>query len=472
MNQPNYVSTNPASGEVSAHFDFASDEAVEQALVTGDEAYRSWRQVSVQDRADAACQVGELFRERAQELARIAVEETGKPLYEALEEVEFCEAIFVYYGKHGPALAADRSIETSTGDRAVVEKRPIGLLLGIMPWNFPYYQVARFAAPNAVAGNTVILKHAETVPRCAQALQSLFDDAGIPAGVYQNLCASHDQIEHIIADRRVQGVSLTGSERAGSAVAALAGRHLKKCVLELGGSDPYIVLDADDIAATATQAWQTRLYNTGQACNSNKRMIVMDGIYEPFVHKLIELARKMEPGDPTNLDDSAYAPLSSTSAVQDLVDLVDLVEDAVRKSATLHVGGEKGAEKTAYYAPGVLTGVTPHMRAFREELFGPVAVDYSVSSEDEALRLANNSEYGLGGAVFSSDENRAIRVAQGLEVGMVNVNTPAGEGAGIPFGEVKRSGFGRELGPGGMDEFVNKRLFYVKNVQESEPNKL
>jgi succinate-semialdehyde dehydrogenase/glutarate-semialdehyde dehydrogenase len=469
MNQPNYVSTNPASGEVAAHFDFASDEVVEQVLVTGDEAYRSWRQVSVEDRADAACKVGELFHERSQELARIAVEEMGKPLHEALEEVEFCEAIFGYYGKQGPTLAADQSIETSTGDRAVVEKRPIGLLLGIMPWNFPYYQVARFAAPNAVAGNTVILKHAETVPRSAQALQSLFDDAGIPAGVYQNLFASHDQIEHIIADRRVQGVSLTGSERAGSAVAALAGRHLKKCVLELGGSDPYIVLDADDIAATATQAWQTRLYNTGQACNSNKRMIVMDGVYEPFVDKLVELARRMEPGDPANLGDTAYAPLSSTSAVQNLV---DLVEDAVRKGATLHVGGERGAEGTAYYAPGVLTGVTPHMRAFHEELFGPVAVVYSVSSEDEALRLANNSEYGLGGAVFSSDENRAIRVAQGLEVGMANVNTPAGEGAEIPFGGVKRSGFGRELGPGGMDEFVNKRLFYVKNVQESEPNKL
>lgn len=295
--QPAYASTNPATGEVAATFDFATDAAIGEALAAGHRAFLDWRTLTVQERAALAKRIGGLFAERCDELAQIAVEEMGKPLGEAVEEVEFCQAIFDYYAEHGPDLAADQPITSFSGDQAVVEKRPIGLLLGVMPWNFPYYQVARFAAPNMVLGNTMLLKHAESVPRCAEAIQRLFDDAGVPAGVYQNVFATFGQVEQIIADPRVQGVSLTGSERAGSRIAALAGQHLKKCVLELGGSDPYVVLDADDVAAAATQAWETRIYNTGQACNSNKRMIVMDDVYEPFVARLTELAGGLNPGD-------------------------------------------------------------------------------------------------------------------------------------------------------------------------------
>lgn len=450
--QPAYASTNPATGEVAATFDFATDAAIGEALAAGHRAFLDWRTLTVQERAALAKRIGGLFAERCDELAQIAVEEMGKPLGEAVEEVEFCQAIFDYYAEHGPDLAADQPITSFSGDQAVVEKRPIGLLLGVMPWNFPYYQVARFAAPNMVLGNTMLLKHAESVPRCAEAIQRLFDDAGVPAGVYQNVFATFGQVEQIIADPRVQGVSLTGSERAGSRIAALAGQHLKKCVLELGGSDPYVVLDADDVAAAATQAWETRIYNTGQACNSNKRMIVMDDVYEPFVARLTELAGGLNPGD--------YSPLSSRTALDRLKEVVD---DAVAQGATLHAGGLVGDGPGAYYSPAVLTGVTPQMRAYREELFGPVAVVYKVSSDEEALELANDTDYGLGGAVFSSDVDRATRVAARLDVGMANVNTPAGEGAEIPFGGVKRSGFGRELGPLGMDEFVNKRMFYVKS---------
>jgi succinate-semialdehyde dehydrogenase/glutarate-semialdehyde dehydrogenase len=457
--QPAYASTNPATGEVTATFDFTTDDAIESALAAGDAAFLSWRELAIEERAAVTKKIGDLFAERSDELARIAVEEMGKPLGEAVEEVEFCQAIFGYYAEHGPGLAADQPITSFSGDEAVVQKRPIGLLLGVMPWNFPYYQVARFTAPNLVLGNTMLLKHAESVPRCAEAIQRIFDDAGVPAGVFQNVFATFAQIETVIADPRVQGVSLTGSERAGSTIAALAGKHLKKCVLELGGSDPYVVLDSDDVEAAATQAWETRIYNTGQACNSNKRMIVMDDVYEPFVGKLVDLASGLQPGDPTSPADGTFAPLSSRVALERLKEVVD---DAVAHGAQLHVGGESGEGPSAYYSPAVLTGVTPEMRAYREELFGPVAVVYKVSSDEEALRLANDTPYGLGGAVFSSDSDRAARVAAGLDVGMANVNTPAGEGAEVPFGGVKRSGFGRELGPLGMDEFVNKRLFYVK----------
>jgi len=340
----------------------------------------------------------------------------------------------------------------------MVQRLPIGPLLGIMPWNYPYYQIARFAAPNLMLGNTIVLKHAESVPKCALAVQQIMADAGLPEGAYVNVFASHAQIEQIISDPRIAGVSLTGSERAGAVVASIAGKNLKKCVLELGGSDPYIVLDTDDVAAAADLAWETRISNTGQACNSNKRLIVMDDVYDGFVARLTELAKDLRPGNPAEPSQGTFAPLSSRSAAENLA---EQVEDAVSKGATLHAGGVLGEGPAAYYSPAVLTGITKDMRAYREELFGPVAAVYSVSSDDEALALANDSDYGLGGAVFSTDTERATKIASRLEVGMSNVNTPAGEGAEVPFGGVKRSGFGRELGPLGMDEFVNKRMFYV-----------
>jgi succinate-semialdehyde dehydrogenase/glutarate-semialdehyde dehydrogenase len=263
----------------------------------------------------------------------------------------------------------------------------------------------------------------------------------------------------MIADPRVQGVSLTGSERAGAAVAAEAGRHLKKVVLELGGSDPYIVLDTPDVDGAAETAWATRMENVGQACNSNKRMIVMDDVFEDFVAGLTKRALEMTPRREGAGGEAQYAPMVSRRAAENLL---EQVQDAVEKGATLHAGGTLADGPGAYFAPAVLTGVTPEMRAYREELFGPVAVVYQVSSDEDAVRLANSVDYGLGGAVWSSDEERAVKVASQLEVGMANVNTPAGEGVDLPFGGTKRSGFGRELGPLGIEEFVNKRLFYVQ----------
>jgi succinate-semialdehyde dehydrogenase/glutarate-semialdehyde dehydrogenase len=448
---------NPATGVVVEEFPTATDAQVQDALAAAHDAFLSWREVPIAERARIVGRVGELFTERADELAAIITEEMGKPLAESRGEAGFCTEIFHYFATEGPALAADREIRAIGGGRAVIEKRPVGALLGIMPWNYPYYQVARFAAPNLVLGNTIVLKHAETCPRSALAIQAIMDEAGVPAGAYVNVFASHDQVEQIIADERIQGVSLTGSERAGAIVGALAGKHLKKAVLELGGSDPWVVLDSADVKASAAAAWATRMENTGQACNSNKRMIVMEDIYDEFVAALTNQARDLKPGNPAEQAPGTFAPLSSRAAAEALA---EQLRDAVNKGATLHAGGQLLDGPGAYLAPAVLTGVTPGMRAWHEELFGPVAVVYKVASDEEALALANDTPYGLGGAVFSTDPDRARKIAERLNVGMANVNG-VGEGADLPFGGVKRSGFGRELGPLGMDEFVNKRLFYI-----------
>lgn len=453
-----YRVINPANGTVVQEYPTATDAQVQDALASVGDAFNSWQHVPIAERAAVVSRIAELFLERKEELAAIITEEMGKRFSESVGEAEYCAEIFSYYAQEGPGLAADQPIKAIGGAQAVIQKRPLGPLLGIMPWNYPFYQIARFAAPNLMLGNTVILKHAESVPGSALAVAQLLKDAGVPDGAYVNVFATHDQVETIIADPRIAGVSLTGSERAGAVVASIAGKNLKKCVLELGGSDPYVILDTDDAAAAADTAWETRIGNTGQACNSNKRMIVMDDVFDDFVARLTEHAMDLRPGDPAAEEEGTFAPLSSRAAAEKLA---EQVKDAVDKGATLHAGGVLGEGPAAYYSPAVLTGITKEMRAYGEELFGPVAVVYKVSGDDEALTLANDTTYGLGGAVFSTDPERATKVAQRLEVGMSNVNTPAGEGAEVPFGGVKRSGFGRELGPLGMDEFVNKRMFYV-----------
>jgi len=456
-NTPPYQVTDPATGEVTEKFPFATDAEVEQALAAATSAFAEWRKRPVAERAAIVKRVAELFTERAADLAALITKEMGKRPAQAVGEAEFCTDIFGYYADNGPGLLADKPLPGR--DNARVEYKPVGPVLGVMPWNYPYYQIARFAAPNLIVGNTVILKHAENCPTSALAVAQIMKDAGVPEGVYVNIFATHEQVATMIADPRLRGVSLTGSERAGTVVAAEAGRNLKKVVLELGGSDPYIILDAPDVESAAETAWATRMENVGQACNSNKRMIVMDNVYDDFVAALVKRAAAMTPRPTGDDSDEAYSPMVSRKAAENLL---AQVQDAVSKGATLHVGGTLTEDKGAYFAPAVLTGVTPEMRAYKEELFGPVAVVYKVGNDDEAVNLANVVDFGLGGAVWSTDEERATKVAEQLEVGMANVNTPAGEGADLPFGGTKRSGFGRELGPLGIDEFVNKRLFYIE----------
>ena len=453
-----YRVQNPATGEVLETFEAATDAQVEEALASADAVYREWRERSVQERAAVVKCVAELFEERKEELARLIAVEMGKSIAEAIDEVEFARSIIDYYAVHGPSLITDHEIPSTVPGKAFIEHLPVGTLLGVMPWNFPYYQVARFAAPNLVLGNTILLKHADICAGSALAIQDIMEEAGVPVGGYQNVFASHDQISTIIADPRVQGVSLTGSERAGAIIGAQAGKHLKKCVLELGGIDPMVVLDSDDVAAVAKQAWDFRVYNVGQVCNSNKRLIVMDDVYDEFVAELKKLATGLVPGDQLNLADGEFVPMSSRAAAETVH---AQVQKAISEGATLEAGGVLSAGPSAHYSPAVLTGVPRDSVSYGEEIFGPVATVYKVSSDAEALELANDCALGLGGSVFSADVARATRVASRLEVGMAHVNTIAAEAAELPFGGVKQSGFGREMGPIGIGEFANKRLFFV-----------
>ncbi|RYE42469.1 MAG: NAD-dependent succinate-semialdehyde dehydrogenase [Hyphomicrobiales bacterium] len=449
-----YVSTNPATGETLEVFESATDTEIADSLGRADAAYQAWRGVEITERATVVSRVAKLYRERADELAVAVSLEMGKPVSEALYEVSVVADIYDYYASEGPAFAADETLTVRSGGEAIVRHEPLGVLLGIMPWNFPYYQVARFVAPNLILGNTIVLKHAENCPRIARIIEDIFRDAGLPDGTYVNVFASKEQVATMIADRRVQGVSLTGSERAGTAVAEVAARNLKKCVLELGGSDPFIVLDGESLDATVDAAVTARIFNAGQTCTAAKRFIVMADCYQGFVDRFTEKMAAIEPGDPLD-PATVMGPLSSEAAARGLL---AQIHDAVEKGATLRAGGHRVDGPGAFVEATVLTEVTPDMRAFSEELFGPAAVIYKVDGVEEAISLANNSPYGLGSAIFSADEDLAKSVAARLEYGMVSINSGTISEPDLPFGGVKRSGFGRELGRAGMEEFVNKKL--------------
>ena len=451
-----YAVTNPATGETVKTYPTITDAELDAAIAAADEAHRGWsKSTTVQERAALIRRVGELHLERRQELAEIIVREMGKPIEQALGEADFAAAIYEYYADHASEFLEDEPIRLLAGEgSAVIRRSSLGVLLGVMPWNFPYYQVARFAGPNLIIGNTIVLKHAEQCPESAAAIEQIFRDAGFPAGAYVNIYASHDQIEQVIADPRVQGVSLTGSERAGAAVAEIAGRHLKKVVLELGGSDPFILLSTDDLDATVQNAVDARLDNNGQSCNAAKRFIVADELYEPFLEKFTAKLAEIETGDPTAAE-TALGPLSSLKAAEGLD---EQVRRAVEHGATLVHGGTR---EGAFFQTTVLTEVTPENPASKEEFFGPVAQVYRAKDEAEAVRIANDIPFGLGSYVYTTDEQQALRVADGIEAGMVFVNVVLADGAELPFGGVKRSGSGRELGRFGADEFVNKKMIRI-----------
>jgi succinate-semialdehyde dehydrogenase/glutarate-semialdehyde dehydrogenase len=446
-----YAVTNPATGETVARYDTFTDAQIEQALAAAQSAYEAWRLRTVAERAAIVARAAELHRERRVELADLIVREMGKPKGAALGEVDFAADITQYYADHAAEITADQPLPIDGEGTAVIRRSPLGVLLGVMPWNFPYYQVARFAAPNLVLGNAIVLKHASQCPESAAAIEQIYKDAGLPAGAYINVFASTDQVAAMIADKRVQGVSVTGSERAGAAVAEIAGRHLKKVALELGGSDPFIVLSADDLGAVAEAAVAARLDNTGQSCNAAKRFIVVDNLYDEFLDKFTAAMAASKLGDPT-LDDTALGPLSSLDAATRLEGQVD---KAVAQGATKVLGG---AREGAYYPPTVLTGVKPGMDAYSEEFFGPVGVVYRVPDEDAAVKLANDTPFGLGSYVYTKDPEQAERVAERIDAGMVYVNCVLADEPGLPFGGVKRSGTSRELSLLGADEFVNKKL--------------
>ena len=442
-----YAVRNPATGELIEAYPTATDAEVDAAVAAATDAYYSWGRTSTAaERSKLLARVAELHRERAGELAASINAEMGKPLGDAEGEVLFSAGIYDFYAQNAESILADQPIELLDGEgSAVIRRTPVGPLLGIMPWNYPVYQIARFAAPNLATGNTIVLKHAPQCPRSAAIQAQIFLDAGFPVGAYNNIYATNEQIADVIADPRIQGVSLTGSERAGAAVAEIAGRNLKKCVLELGGSDPFIVLSASDLDATVEQAAEARLDNSGQACNAGKRFVVVDGLYDDFVAKFTAKV----------LDRGAPAPLSSLAAAENLSRQVDA---AVAGGAKLATSGER---EGGYFPAGVLTEITPDNPAYYQELFGPVAMVFRAKDEADAIRIANDTPFGLGSYVFTDDPDQAARVADALETGMVFVNGVGAEGVELPFGGVKRSGFGRELGRLGMEEFVNKKLIRV-----------
>lgn len=444
-----YAVTNPATGEEVAAYDSATDAQIEEALASATTAYKEWaRKTTVAERAAMLQKLADLHMERIDELAAIFHREMGKPLEQCKLEVEFSAGIIASFAQNAEEWLKDDVLQVEDGLKTVVKRQGLGVILGIMPWNYPFYQVARFAAPVLAVGNTVVLKHAEICPETALALQGLFKEAGFPEGAYVNVFASHDQISTMIADDRIAAVSLTGSERAGAIVAEQAGRALKKCVLELGGSDVFLVLDVANIDAAVEYAVGGRMENTGQACNGSKRIVVMDKHFDEFKEKFVAAIAAQ------NADNGDYGPLSSAKATEMLTSQVGT---ALEQGAELLTGDNE--PNGNWYTPSVLGGVTPEMDVYSQELFGPVAQLYKVSSDEEAIELANSSPYGLGSVVMCDDVERAERVGDQLDVGMVFINASGLEGVDVPFGGVKKSGYGREIGKYGIDEFANKKLF-------------
>ncbi|WP_345752335.1 NAD-dependent succinate-semialdehyde dehydrogenase [Microbacterium rhizophilus] len=449
-----YAVVNPATGETVAEYPGASDAEIQDAIAAAHAGFLAWRETPVAERAAVVRRIAELHRERREELAAAMTREMGKPLEASRGEVDFAADIVEFYAGNAEKITADQPIDILGEGSAVIRRSPLGVLLGIMPWNFPAYQVARFAAPNLVIGNTIILKHAPQCPESAAILAGIYADAGLPDGAYVNVYATNEQAATIIADPRVQGVSVTGSERAGSAVASLAGQHLKKVALELGGSDPFVLLSTDDLDTVVQNAVDARLDNTGQSCNAAKRFIVVDELYDAFLEKFVEKMAAAKVGDPTD-EDTVLGPLSSLAAAERLQEQVD---SAVTQGAQVAVGG---ARDGAFFPATVLTGVTPEMDVYREELFGPVGVVYRAADEADAVRIANDTPFGLGSYVFTTDPVQAGRVADAIEAGMVYVNCVLADSPELPFGGVKRSGTSRELGLLAADEFVNKKLIRV-----------
>lgn len=456
-----YAVINPATGETLKEYPTITDADLQDAIGSAAQAYEDWaRRSSVADRSRFIARVAALHVERRENLAEIATREMGKPLDQALGEVDFAAAIYDYYADNAEEFLADEPIPLASGSSgaAFIRRTGIGVLLGIMPWNFPYYQVARFAGPNIVVGNAILLKHAPQCPESASAIAQIFADAaaelGIPSGVYVNIFATNEQSADVIADPRVQGVSVTGSERAGAAVAELAGKHLKKVVLELGGSDPFILLSTDDLDRAVQDAVSARLDNNGQSCNAAKRFVVVDGLYDDFASKFTAAITAAEPADPM-AEGTLLGPLSSSAST---ARLSEQLARAVKQGATVLASGQPEGN---FFPPAVLADVTPEMDAYREEFFGPVAVLYRVSSEEEAVAVANDTPYGLGSYVYTTDQEQALRVADSIDAGMVWINLVLGDSAELPFGGVKRSGSGREMGRFGVEEFSNKKLIRI-----------
>jgi len=457
-----YQSINPATGETSQTFEEITDEELETALETAAACFESWRELTYSERAVIANRAADILRTRPDEFARPVTLEMGKRYEEALAEVALSADIIAYYAGHAEEFLAPEQLHPESGD-AHIESSPLGVLFGVQPWNFPYYQLARFAAPNLMAGNVVMVKHSGTVPQCALAFENLWLEAGAPVGAYTNLFVSYDQVNRAIDDPRIKGVALTGSEIAGAMVAERAGRNLKKSTLELGGNDAFIVLEDANLEGALKWALWAKMNNAGQCCIAAKRIILVEEIADEFMEKFQIAMEGLVPGDPMDAA-TTMAPLSTESALEKLL---EQVEEAIGAGATLVTGGKRIDRPGAYMQATILTDIKPDNPAFREEFFGPVALIFRVKDEDEAVALANNSDYGLGGTIITEDVPRGLRLASRIETGMVFINHPTWTASDLPFGGIKNSGYGRELSRLGIEEFVNKKLVRTKSIEAS-----
>ncbi len=449
----NYQSINPSDGKLLKSFDPINSAQLETALATAESCFQTWKTIGYAKRAVIIARAGELMHAHADGFARLATLEMGKRINEARGEVKFSGDILTYYAKRAEAFLTPITLHPRLG-QAHMECAPLGVLFCVEPWNFPYYQLARVAGPQLMAGNTLVVKHAGIVPQCAIAFEQLLLDAGAPKGAYTNLLISHEQADSVIDDPRIKGVCLTGSVAAGRSIAARAGLNLKKSSMELGGSDAFIVLDDADLDVALPWAVWGRMYNAGQTCCAAKRFIVLDSIADAFQARFKTDLEAFRPGDPMD-ESTMLGPLSTESA---LLQLLKQVDEAVQHGARVLTGGKRIDRPGSYMQPTILTDVKPENPAFRDEFFGPVAMIFRVKDEAAAIALANNSDFGLGGSVFTADVARGKRLASQIDTGMMFINNLDWADAELPFGGIKDSGYGRELGDMGIQEFVNWKL--------------
>ncbi len=451
-------SLNPYTNQVEKSFGPMAPDAVQQAIKNSNDIFPTWRDTPFTQRAALMMNVVKKLRASPEKYAKLMTLEMGKLLKEGKEwEIPNCADMCEYYASNAKSILKPVPITDAPTGEAHVEHHPLGVIFGIMPWNFPFYQVIRFAAPNIMAGNTVLFKHASNVPQCGKALEALFQEAGFPKGVMTYLPIRASSAETVIEDTRVRGVSLTGSEAAGSSVSSLAGKYLKKCVMELGGSDPFIVLADANLEKAIDNAMVAKMFNSGQVCTGAKRFIVEAPLYDKFLARFAEGMQKMKPGDPMEAT-TDFSPMYSESAC---VELLTMVQTAVKQGAKLEIGGEREDLPGAWLKPTILTGITPDMDIYDKEVFGPVAMIFKAKDADDAIRIANDSPFGLASAIMTEDIERARGLASRIESGITFINSFTISEPYWPFGGVKNSGFGRELGHDGMKEFVNKKLVRI-----------
>ena len=454
-------STNPATNKVVKTFEEITDENVDKAIAQADATFQEWKKTDYKHRSEILHKVAGLLREKKKDLAKIITLEMGKLVSEAEGEIKLSAEIFDYYANNAEDFLADKILNPVHGE-ALIRHSPIGVLLGVQPWNFPFYQVARFAAPNIMVGNTILIKHASIVPQCGIAIEEIFKQAGAPDGLYTNLLLSGKRATVLVADKRIKGVSLTGSESAGASIAMEAGKNLKKSVLELGGSDAFIILEDADIEKTVEWAVVGRINNNGECCIASKRFIAVASIAPDFLRRFKNKLEALVIGDPMD-ETTQLGPLSTEAAA---VLIADQVKRAVDGGAKILLGGKRVDREGAFMQPTILTNMLPDNPTYYEEFFGPVAVFFTVKDEKEAIALANDSPFGLGGSIFTQDIERGKKVADQIDAGMVFINHPTWTQADLPFGGTKGSGYGRELSELGIDEFVNKKLIRVSELSD------